>query len=132
MQMNEQFATGWKTTKADQEATEELSKRVPERVFDAHMHLYDRAHFPQVGTMINWGPEQVRLDDWRKLVGRQLGGQDRMVGSLVLPFPSADLPIGPKNDFVEAEVSGQPRNIRAYLVDAHTELSDVEEHLEGT
>ena len=81
--------------------------------------------------MLEWGPKRVGLDDWRDLVGAQLGGPERMAGALVLPFPAPDLPTGPKNEYVAEQTAGHPTAIRAYLVAASTTLAEVEADLDG-
>ena len=131
MLTHERLETGWTTTEEDRAAAAELAARIPRRVFDAHMHLYDIQHFPRLSPMLECGPERVGLAEWRELVGAQLGGPERMTGALVLPFPAADLPIGPKNDYVAAQTAGHPTAIRAYLVAADTTLAEVEADLDG-
>jgi hypothetical protein len=52
MMTRERLETGWKTTEVDRQATAELASRIPPRIFDAHMHLYDVAHFPRLGPLL--------------------------------------------------------------------------------
>ena len=79
----------WELRDADRELFErELDSFVPDRIFDAHAHLYEKWYFPE-GTAhrrnLTAAPETVGLVEFRTLSGWITPG--RHVDALFLPFP---------------------------------------------
>ena len=74
---------------ADREIFErELESFVPDRIFDAHAHLYEKAHFPEGSSHLHpltHAPEKVGLAEFRHL--SQWITPRRHVDALFLPFP---------------------------------------------
>lgn len=106
----------WTYSESDFKITRELTAFLPDRIFDAHAHLYRVVHLnlPQF-SFLTTGPQEATIKVWREHVGRQVG-QSRLQGALfsVLPLlhPSD---IDKENEFLLTQLNGQP-NSRGLLV----------------
>lgn len=79
----------WELRDADRELFErELERFVPDRIFDAHAHLYQKWYFPEGSAHrrnLEGAPEQVGLHEFRELSGWIT--PRRHVDALFLAFP---------------------------------------------
>ena len=79
---------GWRQTEADRSLLAALVDRIPERIADAHAHLYRTAHMDPVPAFMQPpGPADSRVAEWRAHTGTIVGGAERLAGGLLLPFP---------------------------------------------
>ena len=79
---------GWNEAAVDQWLKAKIVPRLPERIFDAHMHIYRAADFGEaVPEYMTYDPF-ADLSHWRGHLGRMVGGEERLSGALVLPFPT--------------------------------------------
>jgi glutamate-1-semialdehyde 2,1-aminomutase len=119
---------GWALARHDRAAAEELQTRLPERIFDAHAHVYRVADFSAPPTLAAGGPREVGLQHWREALGEQVG-PERFRGGLLLPYPAKDLDVPSANDFVLAEATGDSRCRVAVVVTPQSRRSEFESHL---
>ena len=110
MAMNPQMPSGWAFTDADDSVSRSVRARLPDRLFDVHMHPYRRRDVRPVSPIISEGPATAGLPEWRTFVGRQLGSR-RLRGSLCIPFPSRKGIPEEVNDYVLGITEGK-RNYR--------------------
>ena len=78
----------WTWTDLDRRLAGTLSGSLPNRLFDAHAHLWRQADFAEPATGI-WtgGGAEVTPDVWREHLARQVGAE-RLAGALFIPVPS--------------------------------------------
>lgn len=100
--------SGWQHTAADEALARLLAPRIPARVFDAHLHFYRNADFNPAPAFMRAGPAVGDRGAWRSALGRQLGGEERLVGGLVLPFPTLHTPRPDVNRFAVEQTQGDP------------------------
>ncbi|MHB8897592.1 MAG: aminotransferase class III-fold pyridoxal phosphate-dependent enzyme [Thermoguttaceae bacterium] len=116
----------WALAEYELAAAEQLQARLPERVFDAHAHIYRLADLPSPPPLVAGGPLQVHLDHWRVAVGEQVGAK-RLEGALLLPYPVKGLDVAAANRFVLAEAAGDPRCRAALVVTPQSQPSEFED-----
>jgi glutamate-1-semialdehyde 2,1-aminomutase len=107
----------WLVTDYDREIFErELDGFVPERVFDAHAHLYALDHFADVeGTgMLQSGAPVVGVDEYERGIDEILPG--RTVDALFFPMPNASVDFDSTNAFTAKEVAKRPRSRAQMLI----------------
>jgi len=79
----------WMWDERDAQAAREAASRLPQRLFDAHAHLYRQADMRlPAGNLYGAGPEVADACVWQSVLGRQVGEQ-RLVGAIFLPVPFA-------------------------------------------
>src|SRR4051794_27435255 len=98
----------WNYLESDRELFErELETFVPPRVFDAHAHLYDRAHLGNgAPPMLAGGPQQVGWETYLRCIN-QITPEREMAG-LFFGFPTAETDIAAANKFVNDEIRHTP------------------------
>jgi glutamate-1-semialdehyde 2,1-aminomutase len=100
--------TNWTWTAGDEAAAAALRARLPDRLFDAHAHLYRSRDIGTAAVALEQqGPSVAGAAVWREHVGRQVGAA-RLAGALMIPFPSATCDIEQANAFVLAEQRANP------------------------
>jgi len=104
----------------------ELDGFVPSSVFDAHAHLYRKAHWPEPRGVIDLGPEVVTLDAYRAHMEWVLPG--RQVDGLFLGFGSAEV-VDEVNGFVAEEVGAARSCAGAMLVTPDMDPDHVRERV---
>ena len=119
----------WQWTDADRATAEGVQGRLPDRVFDAHAHLYRRADFHSRSTFVGDGPEEAGLDTWRQRVGRQVG-PGRLCGALCVAMPGTDERLPAINEYVAAQVSRQEAFRAAVMVSPNSSRQELESLLE--
>ena len=94
----------WTYTDLDRKIARELQAFLPDRVFDAHMHVYRVADLKMEGpSLFSQGPPKLAVEDWRKTIGRIIG-ESRLQGGLVIGTPTVACDIDRVNDFVVTQV----------------------------
>ena len=106
---------GWHQTDADRSLLAELAGRLPERIADAHAHIYRTAHLDPVPDFIEPGPADSGIEEWRAHVGTIVGGAERLDGALILPYPNRSSDTAEVNRFVVEATRGH-EGIRAALL----------------
>ena len=99
---------------------EELSNFVPSRIFDAHIHLFDRRHLPSNSTNA-WGQTDLKtLQDWadRLYPGRE-------THFLVLGTPISGIDVAGHNDWAVSQVAQDPNSRMNRLVTPSCRLDDI-------
>lgn len=97
----------------------ELDSFVPDRIFDAHAHLWARGHVPPGSSPVfeSAAQEVVGLAEYRRLMAAMLVGRE-VAGGLFIPgavaAQGADL--AAENELVAREVAGDGRARSALLV----------------
>ena len=76
---------GWKFNETDRLVLEELRDFLPERVFDAHTHLWSSAAMGEAGGSVFHGPPEVTLDVWRQCMAEFFPGAD-LVGGIFIAY----------------------------------------------
>ncbi|MCK4465832.1 MAG: aminotransferase class III-fold pyridoxal phosphate-dependent enzyme [Bacteroidales bacterium] len=81
----------WTFTKTDQEILEKIQDFIPEKVFDAHAHLWQLkdCSLPEKGGIAE-GPKKVTIEIWQEFMGRLIG-KPRLKGGLFIGFPMCDI-----------------------------------------
>lgn len=94
----------WTWTEVDEQMAQELRRALPERVFDAHAHVYRVAdlHLQEPG-LFSQGPAEVGIETWRERSGR-VWGEARPCGALFLGTPTAACDIDRVNDYLVAQL----------------------------
>ena len=92
----------------------ELAARLPGRLFDVHVHLYEQAHVSPSTPLIRSGPAKAGVDVWRRCLGKQVGAA-RLGNALCVPFPSRHGEVGAANRFVLEEVRRR-KSLRALVL----------------
>ncbi len=106
----------WEFTELDGKAAEQLSGFIPERIFDAHAHLYRLADLSVAeGSFMAEGLAEVTVDEWRRRLELMVGG-GRLVGGLFIPDPRAADTIDVVNDYVVAQLAASPESRGAIIV----------------
>ena len=94
----------WNFTDVDKRIADEVSSFLPERVFDAHAHLYTIEHVaPSPSGFFTEGPPVVSIPTWREYLGKQLVGM-RFEGGLFIGLPQAGCDLQAPNDFVVSQL----------------------------
>ena len=107
---------GWHQTDADRSLLAELVDRLPERIADAHAHIYRTAHMDPVPDFLQPpGPADSGVEEWRAHTGTIVGGAERLDGALILPYPNRSSDTAEVNRFVVEATRGQD-GIRAALL----------------
>ncbi len=118
----------WGLAPFELEAADRLQVRLPERVFDAHAHVYRSSHFSAPPTLAARGPGEAGARHWRQAVGEQVG-RERLQGALLLPYPAKDLDVAMANKFVLAETAGDRCCRAAVVVTPQSQRSEFAEPL---
>jgi len=120
----------WTFTEEDQNLAGEIVDRLPDQLFDAHVHLYAQAHISPAPAVVRGGPMQAGVDEWSLRLGQQVG-RDRLRHALCIPFPSQGGDVATANRFVLTQVHPH-QNLRALvLISPHSVRSDVEALLDA-
>ena len=102
---------------------EELADFVPQRVFDAHCHLFIRKHLPTESphAMAHTDVDFQALRDWSQSIypGRELG-------FLILGTPVPGIDEEGHNRWIADEIAGQPLVRFNRLVSPRCKLADIE------
>ncbi len=100
----------WCLTDPDRELFQrELHSFVPDEVFDAHVHWYQKTDFVP-GTapdMVDQGPDVAGLAAFTSAMQELLPG--RQVDCVAFPLPHAHLDVASANQFLVDQLSGQTR-----------------------
>jgi hypothetical protein len=106
---------------------EELSDFVPERIFDAHIHLFDRRHrLPESATATTWSNADLStLRAWSETLypGRECH-------YLVLGTPSLGMDVDAHNRWAIEQVSADPQSRFNRLVTPACRLEDIARDLQ--
>ncbi len=89
----------WRFLDVDAARAAALADWLPQRLFDVHAHVYRKADLGAVGPLLEAGPDEVGVDQWRAHLGR-LVGADRLQGALLIAMPSPGGDIAAANRFV--------------------------------
>ena len=107
---------GWRQTDADRSLLAALVDRLPERIADAHAHLYHTAHMDPVPPFMQPpGPAASGVAEWRAHTGTIVGGAERLTAALLLPFPHRSSDPAAVNRYVVEATRGHD-GVRAALL----------------
>lgn len=107
----------------DIEYMSELKKILPERIFDAHAHIYRERDLnlektshalPQVS--------EISIDYWKTNLSKQLGGVTPE-GGLFCPYPSPNCNIDAANDWLIDELKKHPQSRGLLLIGPQSDIS---------
>ncbi len=99
----------WTFTDTDDEVARELDSFLPERIFDAHAHIY-RVDYLNSGlespNVLVDGPADITVDLWRERIENQVG-KGRLLGGLFFGAPVTPvMDVQRSNDFVVEQLKG--------------------------
>jgi glutamate-1-semialdehyde 2,1-aminomutase len=120
----------WTFTGEDEATAKAIGERLPERLFDAHAHLYEQAHISPLPEFVRAGPERVGTKTWVEYLGRQLG-HARLEGMLAIPFPSPGGDAAAANRFVIGEIEAGDAHRGLVLVGPSTAREEIESLLDA-
>ena len=108
-------ASAWEVQDHDRELFErELHDFLPDRIFDAHAHLYAKGHFrAEAPAVVESGPDSVGLPVYLQAMGELTPG--RQYSGLFFGFPHAELDMEAANAFLAEEVRADA-NSRAQML----------------
>lgn len=94
----------WTYTDRDAKTARELQDFLPEKVFDAHTHIYRVAdlNLPVPG-LSSQGPPEVGVEVWREHSGR-IVGESRLQGGLFLGMPTPRCDMDRVNEYLVAQL----------------------------
>ncbi len=109
-------ASVWDVQDQDRELFErELSAFLPDRIFDAHAHLYAKDHFRASSPpIVAAGPDSVGLASYLRAMSELTPG--RRYSGLFFGFPHAELDIDTANAFLAAEVRADSQSRAQMLI----------------
>lgn len=113
----------WTVTDADRELfARELASFVPPRIFDAHAHLYDTAHFAadKVPALCQAGPKQTGIRAYLDAIGELT--PNRTIGGLFFPFPTTEVDTNAANEFLSQQMNDRPLSRGQMLVTPKMEV----------
>jgi glutamate-1-semialdehyde 2,1-aminomutase len=122
-------AGDWEFADPDRELfARELESFVPDRIFDAHAHLYARAHFPQTGAphLVATGPAVAGFDAYRQRMEELLPGRAATRG-LFFPFPHPQVDVPAANEFLYGEMRAAPHALGQMLITPATDPETIHE-----
>jgi predicted TIM-barrel fold metal-dependent hydrolase len=98
----------WEVLDSDRELFHrELRSFVPDRIFDAHCHLYQRSQFRgDVPELVAGGPERAGIEAFRRHMDEIHPG--RRCDGLFFGYPHARIDMDAANGFVADEIANQP------------------------
>jgi len=106
----------WEFTELDARAANELGGFIPQRIFDAHAHLYRLADLSvPAGSFLAEGLAEVTVDEWRRRL-EFLVGDGRLIGGLFIPDPRPADTIDVVNDYVVEQLAASPESRGAIIV----------------
>ena len=124
------MAKNWDWSDADADVAKTLQQQLPDRVFDAHAHLYRTADLgAEPSALFAAGPATVDVAQWRSHLGRQVGA-GRLVGGLLFPVPTSICNVAALNRLLRDELSRAPKCRGLVLVRPGMTREDAEELLE--
>ena len=101
----------WIATDFDRELFDrELDSFVPERVFDAHAHLYRVDHFPpdKRPGLISNGPAVAGFEEFDRRIDEITPG--RPTEGLFFPYPNTFVDVDAENEFLFEELKNRPQS----------------------
>ena len=106
----------WKLTESDRELfARELESFVPERIFDAHAHLYSNRHFSIAPpSLCGEGPPEAGWDTYCNRIDEITPG--RRTSGLFFGYPALDMDSAAGNEFVMREVRRDPASRGQMLI----------------
>jgi len=106
----------WDFTASEKELAAELADWLPQRVFDAHAHLYRRPDLgPSTGGVLAAGPQEAGTAAWG-LRMEELLGRGRSCGGLFMGFPTAEADLDRCNAFTVSQAEASPDSRASLLV----------------
>jgi glutamate-1-semialdehyde 2,1-aminomutase len=106
----------WTFGDLDERVAQELRGFLPERVFDAHTHVYRVADLYLEGaSLFAEGPAEVGIDVWRER-SAQIFGEGCLQGGLFLATPTANCDRVRVNDYLISQLDVDPGSRGAILV----------------
>ncbi|MBN1642028.1 MAG: aminotransferase class III-fold pyridoxal phosphate-dependent enzyme [Anaerolineae bacterium] len=119
--------TSWTFNEVDRHAAEALQSFLPERVFDAHAHLYRAADLHvDASSLFAQGPQEVGVEVWRAHSARVFGAR-RLRGGLFLATPTAGCEVERVNDYLLAQLKTDPQSRGSVIVSPAMSPREVEE-----
>ncbi len=117
----------WNVQDHDREFFErELNAFLPERIFDAHAHLYAKDHFRgSAPPVVEEGPDFVGFSHYRQAMSQLTPG--RHYSGLFFGFPRAELDMEAANRFLAAEVRADEHSRGQMLVSPDMDAEYVRE-----
>ncbi len=106
----------WTFTDLDKQAAQELQGFLPERIFDAHAHVYRVNDLNVEGAgLFGEGPPEVGIGTWREY-GARIFGESRLEGGLFLATPTANCDPERVNAYLLAQLDTDPGSRGSILV----------------
>ena len=116
----------WTFSQVDRQAAEELRAFLPDRVFDAHAHLYRIADLhAEASPLYAQGPQEAGVEVWRAHSARVFGAS-RLRGGLFLGTPTAGCEIDRVNEYLLAQIKADPGSRGSVIVSPQMSPEEVE------
>ncbi|HOX39596.1 MAG TPA: amidohydrolase family protein [Candidatus Brocadiia bacterium] len=119
------MTTNWTIREIDARIVRDrLQGWLPERVFDAHAHLYRVCDLgSKAGEFARSGPEIAGYGEWRARMTELLG--PREFAGFFFPMPSATVDVAAANSFLAGELAGRKDCRRAMLASPSTSAAEI-------
>ena len=115
----------WQFTSLDADIAAEFAEFVPERVFDAHAHLYRLRDLPEPPpAFLVEGPANVTPRIWRSRLERQVGA-GRVAGGLLMPFPTPGCDVALLNRRLLEDLDHDEMSVGALLIAPETDREEL-------
>lgn len=100
----------WELTDQDRETVaRELDGFLPDRIYDAHAHLYRASWWSEVPAHVRAGPQDITLEVYREQMQGLLGGRRVHGLHFAFPFPAPpEESLAAANEWVAREVRRDP------------------------
>jgi len=126
---------GWDYNELDAKVTAELQSFLPDRLFDAHAHIYRVADLADNTGFVALGPEEVTVEVWREHMAR-LFGKSEVVGGLFFPMPFVpttqdDSSLDGPNEFMVEQLRSWPESRGLLLIAPYYDPERVRKYLEN-
>jgi len=124
--------TEWTMNDTDIQLMSELTNFLPDRIFDAHAHIYDSKHYILTPDhYLSAGPQLVNIQLWQKMQGA-IVGDGKLTGGLFIPMPVSPEAVDQPNRFVIEQLKNSTGSVGAVMVKPGQDPEAIRELLENS
>ena len=118
---------GWTFTNLDARLAAELEAFLPEKIFDAHTHIYRVADLHvSKEDLFAQGPAEVGIGTWRDYTSKVIG-ESRLKGGFFLANPTADCDRVRVNEYLVEQLAAEPNCRGSVIITPDDDPKHIEE-----